>query len=319
MSVLRPDIRPPIPRSVAKRVKPALAYPLLVWPRRLTPAERTSDFESARTPFDWGSAGLSPPHDPAVREHNLLGWWPVLPLEVPQCPICKLPSVAARLCQRCKKLTARYGMPIDTLELLTVVNKQEPPEANMWHWKNKATKIDNVWHHAGDYLHHMISRLSAYVEAQSDRLLADDPVLTYVPSRAPLIAATFQMAADKNWYALTLVHTGDKQGDWAQHGNDSDERLSRTVADWKVLGETVAGRPVVLFDDVFLTGASMFSYATALKAAGATAVRGVTIGRDVAPNHHDYYDALRILKRTREFSWSPARPNIYDAHAARAI
>jgi hypothetical protein len=187
----------------------------------------------------------------------------------------------------------------------------------MYRWKNETINRDGVWHHPADYLHHMVSRLSAYVEAQSDRLLADDPVLTYIPSRAPLIAITFHLAADMNWYALTLVQSGAKQGDWAQHGRDPAERLTLTAADWQVLTDRVAGRPVVLFDDVFLTGASMFSYATALKAAGATAVRGLAIGRDVSYTHRDYYDALRILKRTQDFQWSPSRPNIYDAQDPR--
>ena len=200
----------------------------------------------------------------------------------------------------------------DTLELLTIVNKRAPPETEMWTWKNETTQADNVWHHPAARLGHMTSRLSAYVEAQADRLLADNPVLTAIPSRAPLIAKTFELAAEKGWYALTPVSSGAKRGDWAQHGSDVDQRLSRTPADWVIHTEAVAGRTVVVFDDVFLSGASMFTYAMALKAAGATTVRGVVIGRHVSYTHGDYHDALRIVRRTRAFDWSPERTNIYD-------
>lgn len=71
----------------------------------------------------------------------------------------------------------------------------------------------------------------------------------------------------------------------------------------------------MLFDDVFVTGASMFSYAIALKAAGATGVRGVAIGRHVAHNYRDYRDALRIVRRDTSYYWSAGRVNIFDPHS----
>jgi len=62
---------------------------------------------------------------------------------------------------------------------------------------------------------------------------------------------------------------------------------------------------VLLLDDVFVTGASLFSYAKALRLAGATEVRGVAIARHVSTRHCNYFDALRIIRRSAGWEWSP--------------
>jgi len=64
-----------------------------------------------------------------------------------------------------------------------------------------------------------------------------------------------------------------------------EQRLERTADDWRVDQETVAGRSVVLIDDVFVSGASMFSYAQALRQAGAKEIRAIAIGRHISDNH----------------------------------
>ena len=252
--------------------------------------------------------------DPDVRDDNLPHWRPVLPPEVPQCDICALPSSKSR-CRGCGELIKAQGTPVATLEFMTVVDKRSAPESIMWGWKNEAEVRADTVHGPHEWLSGVAVGLSGYVEAHASRLLEGNPYLTAVPSRAPLIATAMRMARDKNWYAVPVQDAGSKVGDWYQHSSDKPTRMSRTSEDWTVDADAVAGRPVLLFDDVFVTGTSVFSFARTLKRAGATEIRVVVIGRHVADKHRDYYDALRFVRRTREWRWTPDRAAVKHPRA----
>jgi hypothetical protein len=92
---------------------------------------------------------------------------------------------------------------------------------------------------------------------------------------------------------------------------DAQERLARTPEDWLIPRAGAPRGPVLLFDDMFVSGASMFSYAAALRQAGATEIRSVCIGRHVPDTHWDYWDAARILRGAGEFRWTPEREVVH--------
>jgi hypothetical protein len=56
--------------------------------------------------------------------------------------------------------------------------------------------------------------------------------------------------------------------------------------------------------DFFSTGQSLFSYATALREAGAAEIRAVVLQRMV---RNDYYAVLAWLRRTHDVTWRPER------------
>jgi hypothetical protein len=66
--------------------------------------------------------------------------------------------------------------------------------------------------------------------------------------------------------------------------------------------DRVAGRSVLLIDDTWTTGASAQSASAALKAAGASAVAAVVIGRHLNREWHENDRRLRGI--TRPFEWS---------------
>jgi hypothetical protein len=123
----------------------------------------------------------------------------------------------------------------------------------------------------------------------------------------PLIAAALDQARRKGWFAPYLTLPGRKVGQWWQHASSSqDERLAQRASDWLPSPEIGGGRAVVLLDDVFVTGASMWSYARALKQAGAGDVRGVVLVRHLHKSTQwNYYDAPRISRRCMKLEWSP--------------
>src|SRR4051794_11303643 len=300
-------------------------FPLLKWTRRLSAAERRADRESdapdAETLVRCALAGGPVPRrDPDCREHMLpphngrLAWHQILPLSVPQCRICTLPS-STGTCAGCMRLVAALGQPADTLEMLAMARTREEPESTFWAWKERAA-ANGTEHGPSDWLSGTDAALSSYVDRHADRLLEGDPVVTFVPTRAALVAAAFRRAGERHWSpGIEPRSTGKKVGKWFQHESNQVERLSRTADHWSVEADVVE-RPVLLFDDVFVSGASMFSYAHALKRAGATEVRAVAVVRHIDARNPDYHDAARITRRTQPLSWSARQPHIAYAKPA---
>jgi hypothetical protein len=272
-----------------------MTEPLLAWTRPLTSAERRADREAAlrMAPVVFSIVAPNP-------------WLPMLPPDVPQCKVCKMPNRSG-LCAGCRKLKKAFGWPVDSVEMLTVSTRRDDPEHLIWGWKEEAEAM-GLTHAPDDWLGGIGARLSAYLKAHARRLLDGEPIVTSIPSRAPLVACALDTVAARDRLSARIERTGDKNGSWLQHKMAGQgARLARTTADWRVDGCAVSGRHVVLIDDVLVTGASMFSYAAALKSAGARDVRCVVIARHVRDTHSDYFDALRIVRRTRKWEWSPAR------------
>jgi hypothetical protein len=251
------------------------------------------------------SVGTVPP-DRTVRANCLpSSWLPPLPPTVPQCCVCPMPQ-AKGICSGCRTLLELHGTPLGSLDFLTLSEKQDQPESTIWAWKTYAHD-GSQGAPSDDWLTGMSAGLSAYLDANRHRLLRDDPLVTTIPTRVPLIAAALDQARRKGWFAPHLASPGGKVGRWWQHASSSqDERLARRASDWVPSPEIAPGRAVVLLDDVFVTGASMWSYARALKQAGAGDVRGVVLVRHLHKSTHwNYYDALRISSRRMKLKWSP--------------
>jgi hypothetical protein len=184
-----------------------LTYPLLTWTRPLTASERNADIRSdlpsrALRRFRTGGPYVPPkPHD---REGHLpTGWYPVLPGTVPQCRICTLPNRNG-LCAGCSKLRRVLGTPLSTLEVLSVATKGDVIEQFIWDWKGYIAdggygwgplpRWNFGWDSCAETL---AAALSAYSEAHAHRLMADEPLVTSIPSRGPVIAACFALATER--------------------------------------------------------------------------------------------------------------------------
>ena len=281
------------------------------WTRPLAAAQRTVDKAEASPPLRLLDSFPAVERHAADRDECLPAWPPVLPAEMAQCSVCGLPGTEPR-CAGCEELIRLHHTPVDTLEFLAVADERSAPEKLIRDWKDETTVQDGVVAGPHDWLIGIAAALSAYCQSHAERLLGGTPVITFVPSRAPLVASAFQLAADRGWFSLDVRTTGDRRGTWLQHETaEAQERLARTPADWLILPAGAPRGPVVLFDDMFVSGASMFAYAAALRQAGATEIRSVCVGRHVPDAHWDYWDAARILRGTGEFRWTPERAVIH--------
>jgi len=239
---------------------------------------------------------------------------------VPRCALCTLPNQHG-LCRGCTRLLATYPrVAVSSVEFVALSRVDEFPEQFIWDWKDYSAAGGERWGPLPGWYSGwdgisltMAASLSAYLESHASRLLADDPVITYAPTRAPLIAALLESAREQAWYAPEFVPTGAKAHGFVQHTSTAEERLERRAEDWLVDPDTpVSGRPVLLLDDVFVSGATTFSYAHALRLAGAREVRVVALIRHLRAGHVDYGDALRITRRTRDWSWDPTNCSVAE-------
>lgn len=317
-----------LPNGADKRLMAAAPYtPLLRWSRSLTAEQRALERQhqanAAMANFDWAQAlRVPPPRRAGVREDlcpnrpDVAGWWPILPPDVIDCcPWCALPSRSRRRCAGCRTLERAFPAAISTLEFLCCADVATPPESFIHTWKKETGLHDHpilgpCYAETADSI---AAPLSAYLEAQAARLLRGRPVVTSVPSRAPLIATTMNAARGYGWFACDVQVSGLKRGSWAQHtAQDKVERQSRTEHDWEVDAAVVRGHDVVLLDDVFVTGTSIFSYAAALKSAGARSIRAIAIVCHVSLRSPHYSDASTIAGRTHDLTWTATRSQVAE-------
>jgi hypothetical protein len=286
-----------------------------VW-RPLSPSERAArraaDLE-ARPPTlaDAVRYALIDPDDrdqvlASVAHHDLL--LPVLPPSVSRCSTCLIPTVrATQRCRSCEQLRDVLGAPLRSLEFLTMAAVSSNQHRLLAAYKDEIRERRAA---PTEWLERYAAALSAYTEAHRLRLLVDGELATTVPSGAPLVEAAFAVAAGRGWFAPTITASGAKGRAWSNREGTLAERLALRADSWRVDAEVVRGRAVVLFDDVFVTGATVYSYAHALRAAGAVEVRAVVLERVVdAHVHggHDHLDALGEVRELGPYDWSAQR------------
>jgi hypothetical protein len=207
-------------------------------------------------------------------------WFPPLPHEVPACRICGLPALQ-ELCSGCRVLQKRFQWPIESIEYLAVSSKRDLLEQQISTWKNNAPISDLLNYDQGDELGSVAAGMSAYFEQHQARLLAGISLITVVPSRVPLIGTAFDVARRRGWFSVPVQPTGRKAGPWFQHACRREERLARSSGDWAIDADVVDCQYVLILDDVSVTGASMLSYAQALRRAGAKPLRCVALAKHI--------------------------------------
>lgn len=201
-----------------------------------------------------------------------------------------------------QKLLKLHEIPMASLEFVTMASSDDRQHHLLGGWKD-LVREDGLEHAPDHFLYRATVALSSYLEAQAPRLLAESPVITVVSTNASLIACALRIASQRGWFAPNVVRTGLKRSDWSQRDARQEERLQRSAADWIVDEVSASGRVVVLLDDIFVTGATMFSYAAALRRAGAIRVLAVAYERVVSG--FAYYDALRWARDEHNYLWSP--------------
>jgi predicted amidophosphoribosyltransferase len=110
-----------------------------------------------------------------------------------------------------------------------------------------------------------------------------------VPSSKDVIAQALARAQIDAWFAPGAVRTGEAvEGQLRQRQLSGDARRLREAASW-IVGRKAAGHSMLLIDDVYTSGASMHSFAAALREAGASQVVGLALIRSIGGTVYQEY------------------------------
>lgn len=239
-----------------------------------------------------------------TKPHNTVDWltWmkeesvlhEFLPTPTDACDECGQPcSVGYATCQDCDRMRsyidgfvpASYSLA-DGLEPLVATYKDGTPDTR---WQAKPL---------GCLLWAMFRK---HAQCFQD-LLGPDPIYTWVPSNnhdrgfdhlQEIIFSVKGFGTKYPWEGGVI------ERDFAQL---RPGRKQVKPAAYRVTKD-VEGRSVLLFDDVWTTGASMISASAALKQSGAATVLGVTLGRQFN-SMNNYGSAQMILKTIRSRGWT---------------
>lgn len=236
----------------------------------------------------------------ALRSKGLL--WPVL--DIHGCPRCFSPRRSDRgVCSTCFEVGLKNPLALDSLEAITVATVTGGLEPIL------ASCKDRPGHRGDVALLQLAVPLTAYLERHRDalELEVEETLFTAVPSSSNVIARALSEGVRLGWFNREIEPTGESlDPNRRQRHRDKASRQSLTHAAWSVEAERVRNRNVVLLDDLMTTGASLHSYAKALKLAGARRIRGVVLIRHVSGS---VYEEGLEMRRSRgsEPLWSPDR------------
>jgi hypothetical protein len=236
------------------------------------------------------------------------GLWPLLPWNA--CALCALPRRApapTSLCDGCRRLRRIYGDALADLHPAALTARDWALGAALRTFKDVGGASPD-----GPHARELAAILSAYLEARlgpaalapADRARL---LLTAVPSSRPAVPAALARARREGWWAPDLRPVARARA--GVPGQRRRPRLERLQIDgkWLVDAAAVAGRDVLVLDDVCTTGATVHSFALALRDAGARDVRAVVLARNVGPDGHWILPLLQA-RHAIGVRWRPATP-----------
>lgn len=223
--------------------------------------------------------------------------WPIL--DVNGCAFCGNPSRREKwdVCGTCIKMRKRHRRSLNRLEVVTLSTDREgfQPLIALWkdHW---GAKVDD-WQQLAP---RVAAPLSSYLESAAERLRLShaDTILSWIPSSTGVIPNALKRAEGQGWFAPEATSTGCAKEGLPRQRLMGERRVDRRPEDWIVEAQ-VEGKRVVVMDDVYTSGASLHSYAGALKKAGANEVTGVALNRNITGMV--YQEAMR----GSEARWDP--------------
>ena len=145
-------------------------------------------------------------------------------------------------------------------------------------------------------------------------------VVTTVPSSRPVIAGALRRATLEGWWSTELTVVATARPGHARQRRRPDAERMHVRGKWEVDRAAVDGLDVLVIDDIYTSGGSVYSFAGALRDAGARSVRAVVLARNVGAK--DAAWVLSLLRRyhDRGLRWTPS-VGAYDilAHDRPAV
>lgn len=195
----------------------------------------------------------------------------IVPLERPQCDLCGYPLLASGECRACLA-GERTVAPLTGLRSAAYFEGPLQRAMHRLKYKRDIILADTL----GDLLAAAASDLARPPRIVVPVPLSAERLRERGYNQAALLARTLAELAGLPLAARAAVRTRHTA---SQVGLSATQRRSNVRNAFAADRQRVAGRNVILVDDVCTTGATLAACGTALLAAGAEAVWGVTLAR----------------------------------------
>lgn len=227
--------------------------------------------------------------------------------DVNGCPACFAPrrTPGYAMCASCREVIDSNPLGLDSIDFVTLSTPREGLEPTVIRWK------DAYGGGSTSDLLRLAAPLSAYLERHSAALGLNSPdvFVTSVPSSSALIPSLMDLCREVGWFNVGVEKVGHARDPTRKQRYLSfDVRRRLTRQDWVVDEAEVAGRQAVLVDDVMTSGASLHSYAAALKFAGAWRIRGVVLVRNIGGTV--YQEVLHAERREGASPWGAEQRSV---------
>lgn len=228
----------------------------------------------------------------------------VMPLATTDSEVCRVcyafihePTYANGLCENCVENTVALDGEITSITPITLYSRES--EARTWTTHYKAD-IDKEHGESTQSRNLCISAMAQLVEqffSANEWLLDEIEQVHIVPSTRRLPPHPLELVIRQTAVADQLV-----VGALSRTTEVLDHRVANAFA---YRGdEALAGKRVLLIDDVYASGARLQSAAAAAQRAGAQVVRSVVVARRINPGFHPIVQAKWDEARCNPFRWA---------------
>lgn len=269
-----------------------------------TMIERGTRVAFASTP----ATMLSVAHD---REHVLDrlrdagALWPIV--DHWSCRTCAQPRLerygGPDACAQCRRLAARHDSSLNTLLPITYTSYDWKLGRGLREFKD-ADRCSARSHWALGFG----AILSSFLEAQMPRLGRGryDRIVT-VPTSSPVVERSLRRAAREGWWSPSVVSVASvARGFERQRRRNAAQRQTVDPAKWAVDEEALNGAiEVLVVDDMLTTGASLFSFAHALRRSGVAFVDAVVVARNVGQRDATWVRPVLERRVHQAGPWTP--------------
>jgi hypothetical protein len=148
---------------------------------------------------------------------------------------------------------------------------------------------------------------SAFLERQIPRLepRGGFSLVTTIPSQSPTVVAALQAAEARGWWVPEPTIVASADPDFPRQRSREGKDRPVIEGKWRVDPERVHDKDLLVLDDLMTSGGTLFSFAAALRQAGANSVTAVILARNLGRDDGEWILPLLKAEHDAGRAWTP--------------